>query len=431
MIFLYAGLYHILFLPTFWLLSFFNAKIARGFQLRQSVNGVKPWLNFTANSQPIWFHASSMEFEYAKPVIRELKARFPKVKILVTFFSPSAESACRNFPGVDFASPSPWDTSAAVKEFIDFHRPRALLLARTDTWPQMLSYCREQKIPVLLFSSTFAAGSRRNHWSVRGFYRFVFSLISQIFAVSEEDVQNYSALGINSQKMGDTRYDQVLFRLEHPKPIKAELLPPLKDGVTLVAGSTWPEDETQILEISDAYHAKVARLILVPHEPSPEHLTEIKKLLVQKSLPYVLYSEWHRPLQAGEVLIVDQVGILAELYAHADIAFIGGSFRKNVHSVMEALACGCLTLVGPFHQNNREAMEFKKIVLRQKYENINFFAVSPCSTFVDIEDTTRFFNSLSTTERLNIKNEIRALVRTKVGATQKVIEWISSTGKLG
>ncbi|MBY0383898.1 hypothetical protein K2X05_01965, partial [bacterium] len=56
-----------------------------------------------------------------------------------------------------------------------------------------------------------------------------------------------------------------------------------------------------------------------------------------------------------------KVGFLAELYKQSDFSFIGGSFRKQVHSVMESLACGCLTFVGPFYHNNREAIDFSQL----------------------------------------------------------------------
>ncbi len=74
-------------------------------------------------------------------------------------------------------------------------------------------------------------------------------------------------------------------------------------------------------------------------------------------LRFVRYSQ-AQVWPAGSILIVDQVGILAELYTWADVGFIGGSFKKQVHSVMEALAAGLPVMVGPYHQNNREAFIF-------------------------------------------------------------------------
>jgi 3-deoxy-D-manno-octulosonic-acid transferase len=103
------------------------------------------------------------------------------------------------------------------------------------------------------------------------------------------------------------------------------------------------------------------RLILVPHEPTPEHLQALARQLDKLGLTHTLFSrgKWHDE----NILLVDQVGVLAELYAWGQFAFIGGSFKKTVHSVMEALGAGCLTFVGPYHKNNREAVQFHDLRL--------------------------------------------------------------------
>ncbi|MES2857251.1 MAG: glycosyltransferase N-terminal domain-containing protein, partial [Bdellovibrionota bacterium] len=123
-------------------------KIKEGLQQRQG----QPWLAGPKQSNPFWFHCASGEFEYAKPVIREIKKREPTARILVTYFSPTMANAIKKFEGVDFAAPVPWDTQSSLQEFIDYHRPRALLIARTDAWPEMVATSRANGIPSLLFS---------------------------------------------------------------------------------------------------------------------------------------------------------------------------------------------------------------------------------------------------------------------------------------
>lgn len=413
---LYRLFYAVIFIPGIFILKFFNTKIRNGLELRKKHDGIWPWLRYQKNSKPIWIHASSMEFEYAKPVIREIKNKFPSQKILVTFFSPSAENAVKNFPGVDFCCASPWDTPNVLKEFIDHHQPAALLLARTDTWPEMLFQCKEREVPSLLFSSTFAKSSSRNRFGLRRFYSWVFSLLRTIYVVSDEDLETYRALGIaHSEKMGDTRYDQVFYRLQSQKTFKKEFLEPTTDVVTFIAGSTWPEDEKQIcFAIKDLVKFDVkARYIIVPHEPSSHHIFALESRL--RGCDYILYSKLQKNLGPGQVLIVDQMGILAELYALSDIAFVGGSYKKNVHSVMEALACGCLTLVGPYHHNNREALEFKK-----------FDAVREVSDFNGIDKTIRNFVRLSKTERDSTRHHIASLTSQRRGSSEKILRWCES-----
>ncbi|OQW50865.1 MAG: hypothetical protein A4S09_11100 [Proteobacteria bacterium SG_bin7] len=412
---IYRFFYSLVFIPGIFLMGLFDKKIKKGLALRKKQSGTWPWLNFQKKSAPIWIHASSMEFEYAKPIIREIKNKTPDVKILVTFFSPSAENAIKNFPGVDFACASPWDIPGVLKEFIAHHQPKALLLARTDTWPEMLFQCREKRIPTLLFSSTFAKSSSRNRFGLRGFYAWVFSLLKTIYVVGDEDLETYRSLGImHTEKVGDTRYDQVFYRLQNQKKFKSQLMARRDDIVTFIAGSTWPEDEKQIcFAIKDLVKFEVkARYIVVPHEPTPTHIYNLERGL--QGCNYVLYSRLEDPLEAGQILIVDHIGILAELYSISDIAFIGGSFKKNIHSVMEALACGCLAIVGPYHHNNREALEFKKLN-----------AVREVSSFNEIDKAIRDFVRLSKSERRDIREHIESLARARKGSTEKIMKWLS------
>ena len=98
-------------------------------------------------------------------------------------------------------------------------------------------------------------------------------------------------------------------------------------------------------------------LILVPHEPTPERVKEIRGYLDREKLPHRCFSELtsEMDLSAVDVFIVDRVGLLAKLYRMADIAFVGGSFRGSVHNVMEPAAMAKPVIFGPTIQNAYEA----------------------------------------------------------------------------
>lgn len=352
---------------AFSILARFNEKIMTGLAMRaRDGSGRWPWLATESATRPVWIHCASGEFEYAKPVITLLKKRSPETKILVTYFSPSFAAAVKKFPGVDFACPLPWETPTVLREFLTWHRPRALLIARTDTWPEMLRQAKLAGLPTLLFSASLPENAGRARGLGRWQSKVVFRFLDQIMCVSEADRKVFAGLGASERTVvaGDTRYDQVQARLLAPKPLKERLFaeptgqaPPLP---TFVAGSTWPEDEAVLIDVAVRMKTQ-ARFVLVPHEPSSAHLEELERLLRQQGLRSVRYSQQNDVWPDGAILLVDQIGILAELYSKGRFAFVGGSFRKTVHSVMEPLAAGCLTFVGPFHWNNREALEFKAL----------------------------------------------------------------------
>jgi 3-deoxy-D-manno-octulosonic-acid transferase len=312
-----------------------------------------------ATKRPFWIHAASGEIEYARPVIRELKNRFPDVPVIVTYSSPSAKGIIRALADVDAWGCLPWDFEKDCLEFLEKWQPRCWLIARTDVWPVMAECCHKKEIPSLLFSATFASNSSRLRGPSAKITAWALNQLSEVHCVSDLDVKqlNQLFLQVPVHVHGDTRFDQVFHRLQNPKPVKNELRPDGKSKV-LVAGSTWSEDEKVLLH---AFHAVKdhCKMILAPHEISESHLKPLCEELKKIDLSFCLYSQaktWHHE----DVLILDQVGILAELYTWGNIAFVGGSFKKQVHSVMEPLAAGLPVLVGPYHHNNREALIFKE-----------------------------------------------------------------------
>lgn len=387
------------------ILALFNRKIGEGLRMRR-----KP-LNIPSFSErPIWIHASSGEFEYAKSVIRELKSRSPNVPVVVTYFSPTYAKNVAQFPGVDFSAPLPLDLPGPVSQFLKRVNPRILLLARTDFWPELLTQTRRRRIPIQVFAFTQKSPLRMNALA-RAVARWRLNLVDRICCVSEEDRINITCLSNITpvEVAGDTRYDQVKFRLDHPK-ILPSALKPLEGIPCLVAGSTWGEDEAVLLPgTAPLLKTNRLKLILVPHEPTGTHISDLKKQLEAMNLAYVLYSETKAWTHA-HVLLVDQVGCLAELYAWGHIAFIGGSFKRTVHSVMEALGASLKTFVGPLHLNNREAIEFQSVTCA------GLAAVTAVSTADELRKEIEQLGELAP-----FRQSLAVEFRSRLGATKKLV----------
>lgn len=407
------------------LLAPFHSKLSRFVGMRKKILGQYPWL--LQNAQDcVLIHAASGEFEYAKPLIRELLKR--KVKVVVTYYSPTYQKQIQEFPGV-LSCPFPWDRPHIMKEFLGTLQPKLILITRTDLWYNFLKTAQGLSIPTALYSATLDSRSKKvkNFW-IRSYYEALLHLVSKIFCVTFDDQKNFQDLfhHTNVETIGDTRFDQVLYRIQNPSITKDHLAftNDVKLGNILIAGSTWPEDEPKICKAAKQLSQHSIRVAIAPHEPTPQHLQHLEQLLQTLQLPYVYYSKaasW----PPGSVLIVDKVGILADLYKWADWAFVGGSFRKQVHSVMEPLAHGCYTFVGPFHINNREAVDFQNINL-----NIKAHAITPVQSFLKTQELVDAILKTKNKDTLNqIKSGIQDLVKSKSGASQilsdKVLEAIS------
>jgi 3-deoxy-D-manno-octulosonic-acid transferase len=181
-----------------------------------------------------------------------------------------------------------------------------------------------------------------------------------ILTVSEQDAENFRQLGLTRPRIeavGDTRYDRVSVRAEESR--RRMLLPEqLREGRrTLVIGSSWPEDEEVVLPVLFKLldHDSSLQCILVPHEPTLDHLEWLEYQLAGKTAS--LRFSWMQSWNGERVIIVDSIGILLSLYASADVAFVGGGFKSNVHNTLEPAAYGIPVLYGPKIANSQEAQQ--------------------------------------------------------------------------
>jgi 3-deoxy-D-manno-octulosonic-acid transferase len=155
---------------------------------------------------------------------------------------------------------------------------------------------------------------------------------------------------------GDTRYDQVWQRAQRVERYGALLAPLASTRPTLVAGSTWPADESPLLAAWSALRARhpALRLIIAPHEPTATHLEPIERAALANGFTVARLGTPEQ--QRADVILVDRVGVLGDLYAVADVAFVGGGFhRAGLHSVLEPAAFGVPVVFGPQHRNARDA----------------------------------------------------------------------------
>lgn len=401
-------IYRSLFVPFFNLLAKLLAPFAKG-KLKEFLADRQPHTLPELEASCIWIHASSGEIEYAKSVIRALKAEWPQKPIIVSYFSPSAKKLIHHFPGVAATFALPLESQSEIKRHLNHFRPECLLIARTDVWPELVFQAKKRNIPCLLFSATLSSDSSRKFGISGLLTRFALNQLSEIHCVSEGDLNEFQQLKIETKifSSGDTRYDQVLYRLQNPNPIKLELKPNQK---TFVCGSTWPEDEDVLIPAFPELIRKGYKIILAPHEVSTQHLEQITLKLKKKDLTYTYYSKaknW-----SEDILLVDQIGCLQEIYTWGQIAFVGGSFKEKVHSVMEPLAAGLPVFVGPHHQNNREALQF------QHYTEADLSAVME----IKRSDDLPYFIQKLEPHLPNLKSKIHQKIIEKSGATDKLIK---------
>lgn len=307
----------------------------------------------------LWMHAPSVgEGLQARPILDLMRERRPATQLAYTYFSPSA----RSFAGgldVDFRDVLPFDAGSDMRAALAALDPTALVFSKVDVWPTLAREASRRGTRLGIVSATLAASSSRRGGIAGAVLRDAYARIDRVGAISTEDADRLVALGVPHSRVtvtGDTRYDQVWKRAERVDRAGTLLGPLSSDRPTLVAGSTWPSDEAVLLPAWARVvgrHPR-ARLIIAAHEPTPVHLAPIESWARSAGLRAARLGA--ADAVEADVVVVDRVGVLGELYALADVAFVGGAFHAaGLHSVLEPAAFGAPVLFGPRFGGARDA----------------------------------------------------------------------------
>jgi 3-deoxy-D-manno-octulosonic-acid transferase len=342
-------------------LSLLSPKLAEGHRGRhEAAERLSAWGRRSRDpARPlVWLHASSVgEGLQAESVLHELRGRRPETQYVYTHFSPSAAALAHRLP-VDVADYLPYDLPAPVEALLESLAPDLLVFSKLDLWPELAVRAAARGTTVAVVAATVSRGSGRLRWPARSLLRAGYESVGAAAAVSDEDASRLARLGVSPghiQVLGDPRYDSVVERIAGV----SEEDPILRFGrgaPTLVAGSTWPEDESVLLGAFVRIRASHpgARLILVPHEPTAPHLLGAERVAARLGLPEAVRMSAAR--NPAPLLLVDRVGVLAQLYGAGTMAYVGGGFgRAGLHSVLEPAAWGLPVSFGPRWRESRDA----------------------------------------------------------------------------
>jgi 3-deoxy-D-manno-octulosonic-acid transferase len=314
---------------------------------------------FNKEDEIIWFHVASLgEFEQARPIIEELKYKYRDYKILVTFFSPSGYEIRKNYNLADVVCYLPLDSKSKAKKFIEQVNPTLAIFIKYEFWPNFLYELKRKEIPTILVSGIL----RENQI----FFKFYGGFIKKsLEAFHHFFVQNNKSKelleSINFKKVtvaGDTRFDRVSKILELDNSL--DFINQFKDNkYTIVAGSTWQEDEELLVNYINNNLSENEKFIIAPHNIKTNAIIELQKSINKKT---VLYSDKNeKNLKKYQVFIIDTIGILTKIYAAADIAYVGGGLKTGLHNILEPATFGIPVVIGNKYDKFQEAVDLVKI----------------------------------------------------------------------
>ncbi len=305
-------------------------------------------------------HAPSVgEGLQARPVLELMRRRRPDLQLAYTHFSPSAAAFAAGLD-VDFRDYRGLDTPGDATVGLDALRPTALVFSRLDVWPTLVRLADERDVRLGIVSATMATGSSRRSGMARALLTDAYRRLDLVGAIDPLDAERLVALGVPASAIeitGDTRYDQVWQRAQRADRQSSLLAPLASTRPTIVAGSTWPADEAVLLPAFLTLRQTIvgARLIIAPHEVEPATLASIEMWAREQGLSVARLGT--DTAATSDVVVVDRLGVLGDLYALAAVAFVGGGFHgAGLHSVLEPAAFGVPVAYGPRHEGSRDAM---------------------------------------------------------------------------
>lgn len=420
MIFFYNLVIRLYFFFIF-IASFFNAKARLWLSGRRSIF-FQIARQIDTSQQHIWFHFSSLgEFEQGRSVLEGLKKQRPGHKIIVTFFSPSGYEIRKNHPLADHVFYLPLDTASNARKFISLINPRMAVFTKYDYWYHYFKTLSQQQIPLYLISGIFQPEYVFFKW-YGGFHRKILRFVTHFFVQNKQSKQLLSTINIlNITISGDTRFDSVAENASLAK--KNELIIDFcADAKVFIAGSTWPEDEKLIAKIVERYPNW--KFIIAPHEIDENHINHLVDLLpIGKAVRYSILTKENRSpaTETGDkaaaasirntqysILIIDNIGMLSQLYQYSDIAYIGGGFGAGIHNTLEAAAFGLPVIFGPEHHKFQEAKDL--IGLGAAFSITDFHELSLTMEKLQDEGYSQKFG-----------NKAREYVEANTGATELIL----------
>jgi 3-deoxy-D-manno-octulosonic-acid transferase len=315
--------------------------------------------NTHAERPLIWIHAVSVgEVLAVSRLVNTLEAALPDYFIAISTTTRTGQQLARERFGAGCVFYCPLDLPWAVRAYLNTLKPRLLVLAETEFWPNLLSGCFRRRIPVGVVNARISDRSWPRYRLARVFFRHLLKQISCVLAQSETDAQRLKAIGCLPQRVtaaGNLKFD---VRVAGEADATRQLRALAGDLRLVVAGSTLEDEEESLLDawpsILDA-HPQLAMLLAPRH---PERFGAVAALLAESGLPWSRRSKWQsmppKPLVPGEIVLLDTIGELASVYSLAAAAFVGGSLvLAGGHNPLEPAQFGVPIVMGPNYANFR------------------------------------------------------------------------------
>lgn len=393
-----------------FVLKFFNSKIRSFNNERKNVlKNLKKTIS--KNDNHIWIHVASLgEYEQGLPIFKEIKSLYKNHKIILSFFSSSGYEVRKNNPIGDLTIYLPLDSPYNAKKFISLLNLKMVFFVKYEFWPNYLQNLKNNNIPTFLLAGLF----RKNHWFFKwygvGFLNLLKTSITHFFVQNKDSMDLLLNHNItNCTLMGDSRFDRVNSLLNQNNEIE-NIKKFIGSKICFVAGSTWKEDESLMVDYINENNHDLA-WIIAPHQINKKQIKLFQEKLKCES---ILHSNLNQNnINTAKVLIIDSIGLLTKLYSYSDISYVGGGMgNSGLHNILEPAVFKTPVLIGENYLNFPEA---KDLISKNGVFSIK-----------NSEEFSKILNDLIRNEKK--RKEMGVInynyIKSNLGATKNVISYL-------
>src|SRR5215468_3975602 len=316
--------------------------------------------------ESIWIHAVSVgEALTARALAADLKRRYPRLRLYLSTTTLAGQQVAKaNLrPYVDGVFYFPFDFMFTIRRTLALVRPRLFVMMETEIWPNLLRACRKRGVRTAVVNGRISARSYPRYKLIRPFFRRVLADVDRFCMQSGESAHRLKDLGADPGRVsvtGSLKFDSLDLPspTAHGKPRERVLrfFRVSSHRTVVVAGSTMRGEETAVLQAFRKIKATQTHAIAIIAARQPERFGEVERLSREAGFVTIRRSEL--PIDAeprADVVVLDTIGELAQLYQLATVVFVGGSLADHGgHNILEPAIFGKPIVFGPHMQNFRE-----------------------------------------------------------------------------
>ena len=307
----------------------------------------------------IWVHAVSVgEVLAVSELVSQLRQRFPQYRVVVSTTTATGQKLATKHFGEDSVFYFPLDFAFAIRPYLSALRPRLIVLAETEFWPNFLRLAHTSGGRVAVVNARISDRSLPGYRRFRRILKRVLLNVDLFLTQTAEDASRLREIGAPADRVqvsGNLKFD---VSVPDPPPIVASLRSNFQQGgagPVLVCGSTVEGEEGLLLRAFENVLASHPRAVMILAPRRPERFSEVAQLLEQLGIRFWRRSLWSGDTIAGGVFLLDTIGELVSLYALADVAFVGGSLvPRGGHNIIEPAQHGVAIIVGNHTENFRD-----------------------------------------------------------------------------